>query len=474
LNVVLSLAPEPAEIEEPLLVGNEARAEAAPSSEAGAVVTDPALAQPLVEEEDAVALRPTDGAEPPIFPLPEPAVPADTPGSGTEAQRGVMPPARGVDRLVQWFSPRMLGLMAPGLALLFLALIVSARSFSVAGAIFPDWGLASLRIGIVAAILGVILLLFYLMAWQAKVRPAPIYGGLVGLLLLSIGAAGVLSASPLHRLQGRWFEERGEYGLALAAYQASGDSLAQSQDMARIAVEWAEQLSAQHDYQDAVAQLEPVVRLYRGETALAVRARQDLIGGYLAWGDQARQQGAFRAALAHYQALQRAAYCNANCQTQAHTGIALALLGLAQQLAANKQYNEAVATYQQIVQSYGDTPAAQEADLALTAPQMLTGHLVYADKTPAAHFLVLLASQWSFNSSTQVFTLQGQQYRAQTDAAGFFAVPSVAVGRTYMIAWIDTGGHGGTCLTANNQPLYTVQMQPLRATDAGSMNIECI
>jgi tetratricopeptide (TPR) repeat protein len=301
----------------------------------------------------------------------------------------------------------------------------------------------------------------------------PIYGGVLGLLLVLVGVSGLFSAAPLHRLQGLWLEGRGEYGLALAAYEASGDSVAQSQDIARLRVEWAEQLSAQHKYGDAVAQIEPVVRFYNGDAALAVRARQDLIGNYLAWGDQARQHGTFQEALAHYQALQRAAYCDVACQAQVHIHMAQALLGLAQQLAANKRYNDSIATYQQIVESYSDTPEADEANLALTTPQSLTGSLIYADKTPAKQFQVLLASQWNFNSSTQVFTLLGRQYRTQTDDAGRFVLPSVAVGATYMIAWIDTNGHAGTCNTTDHQPLYTVQMLPLRATDVGSLNIEC-
>jgi tetratricopeptide (TPR) repeat protein len=326
----------------------------------------------------------------------------------------------------------------------------------------------------VAAALGAAALVVFLLAWQARVRPLPVAGGILGLVLVFIGAGGMLGTAPLHRLQALWFEGRGQYGLALSAYEASGDSLAQSQDLARISVEWAEQLSAGHNYGAAVAQLEPVARLYKRDAGLVTRAETDLIQDYLAWGDQARQQGAFSAALAHYQALQQAAYCAAACQARAHEHIAQALLGLAQQLTTNKQYDQAVATYQQIVQTYSDTPEVEQANEALTLPQPLTGKLIYANKTPAPRFQVLLASHWSFNASTQVFTLLGQQYRAQTDASGLFTMPAVAVGQTYMIAWVDTSGHAGTCYTTNNQPLYKVDMRPLRAADAGSINIECV
>src|SRR6185312_3364713 len=129
--------------------------------------------------------------------------------------------------------------------------------------------------------------------------------------------------------------------------------------------------------------------------------------------------------LAHYQALQQAAYCAAPCQAQAHEHMAQALLGLAQQLASNKQYDQAVATYQQIVQHFSDTPEVEQANQALTMPQPLNGKLIYANKAPAQRFQVLLASRWSFNARTQVFTLLGQQYRAQTDASGLFTAPSV-------------------------------------------------
>jgi tetratricopeptide (TPR) repeat protein len=216
-----------------------------------------------------------------------------------------------------------------------------------------------------------------------------------------------------------------------------------------------------------------MVRLYKGDAALVRRAEGDLIQAYLAWGDQARQQGDFPDALARYQALQQAAFCDASCQAKVHADTALALLGLAQQLTGNKQYDKAIDAYQQLIQAYGDTPQAETANQALTAPQALTGTLVYSDQTPAKQFKVVVASQWRFNATTQVFTLLGQQYRAETDASGHFLVPSVAVGATYMLAWIDTGGHAGTCYTTNNQPLYTVAVQPLRAADAGNINIEC-
>lgn len=472
LNVVLSLASEPFPGEEALPTADESLTMAALPGEAP--VLPGAAPEPLLFARQDAA-RPPEGASLSAAPVAAGAAAlADAPGSGTEARHGMLPrPGRDLDRLAGWFSPRVMRLMVLGMALLFLVLVVTAWSTSAAGVIFPDWGIASQRIGLAGAILGSVLLLVFLVIWLAKARPTPVSAGSLGLLLVCVGAGGILGAAPLHRLQGRWFEGRGQYGLALAAYQAGGDSVAQSQDMARISVEWGEQLSVQQEYGAAIDQIEPVVRLYKGDAALAARARMDLISDYLAWGDQARQHAAFREALTHYQALQQAAYCDVGCQAQVHTHAAQALLGLAQQLTSNKRYDEAVAAYQQLVQRYGDTPEAEEATLALTTPQSLTGHLVYANKSPAAKFEVLLASQWSFNAATQVFTLLGQRYRVQTDASGLFVLPAVAVGVTYMVAWVDTGGHAGTCLTTNNQPLYTVQMQPLRAMDAGNMNIEC-
>lgn len=469
LNVVLSLASEPFPGEEALPTVDESLTLAALPGEAP-VLPDAAPAPLFARQNEA---RPRSaGAAASV--ATDAAAPAGTPASGTEARHGVLSqPDRDLDRLAVWFSPRVMGLLVLGVALLLLALVVTAWSTSAAGVIFPNWGVASLRIGLAGAILGSALLFFFLVIWLAKARPTPVSAGSLGVLLVCIGAGGILGAAPLHRLQGRWFEGRGQYGLALATYQEGGDSVAQSQDMARISVEWAEQLSTQQEYGAAIDQIEPVVRLYKGDAALAARARMDLISDYLAWGDQARQHAAFREALAHYQALQKAAYCDADCQAQVHTHAAQALLGLAQQLTSNKQYDEAVAAYQQLVQLYGDTPEAEEATLALTTPQSLTGHLLYANKTPAAKFEVLLASQWSFNATTQVFTLLGQRYRVQTDASGLFVLPAVAVGVTYMIAWVDTGGHAGTCLTTNNQPLYMVHMLPLRAIDAGNLNIEC-
>ncbi len=473
LDVLLSLAAEPVELEEGLPLGYETL----PPLDVG-----PGAGEE--ERGDALALAPAaEGAQAPPLLADTVLLAVDQGATGDLSGPGVGAPGLlgapggqqrgGINWLMQWFSLRMLGIFVLALALLFLALVLSARSTSSAGIIGPDWGLASLRIGLVAALLGGSLVIFCLIAWRTQARLAFRHSGLLALVLLSFGAGGILSAAPLHRLQGRWFESQGQYGLALAAYQAAGDSLTNSQDMVRSSIEWAEQLSDQHDYNDAVAQLEPVVMLSTTADALAARARIDLIQGYLDWGDQARQQQAYRDALVRYQTLQEAAYCDSACQIQVHAHTAQALLGFAQQLASSKQYDGAIALYQRLVESYSDTPEGQEANQSLTAPQALMGRLVYADKTPAVNFQVLLASQWTFDPNTQVFTLLGHQYHAQTDASGFFLVPSVTVGTTYIVAWIDNSGHAGTCYTTDDQPLYLLQMQPLRAADAGAINIEC-
>lgn len=374
---------------------------------------------------------------------------------------------------LHWVSPGITWVAVTVLALIFGLIFFFAKSASSAGSIAPDWGLASLRIGLVAALLGISGIIVWFLLWHAHIQAVLARVGVFTLVLIVIGAAGLLSASPLRRLQGQWFETRGQYGLALGAYQLSGDTIATNPTMARIAIEWAEELSAHQQFGDAIAQLQPVVTAPSIDETLAMRARQDMIADYLAWGNQAQQQRAFRVALARYQVLGQAPYCDTSCESQVHTANAQALLGLAEQLTDEKQYAQAVATYQQLVSSYSDTSEGQEARTALSLPQPLQGRLIYPDGSAAANFQVLLASQWTFDSSTQVLKLAGQQYQARTDGTGAFSITSVAVGNTYMIAWIDTDGHSGTCITTNNQPLYTVQAQPLRATDAGAIDVEC-
>ncbi len=379
----------------------------------------------------------------------------------------------GEDTSSRWLLSRFIWVTAIVLALLFGLLCFFARSTTSSGVIAPDWGLASFRIGLVAAMLSIPAIILWLLLWRAHAQRVLMRAGVFTLVLIVIGAAGLLSAAPFHRLQGQWFEAHGQYGLALNAYQLSGDTVASNQTMARIAVEWAEELSAHQQFGDAIMVLQPVVASPASDESLGIRARQDIVAAYLAWGNQAQQQQAFQTALTRYQTLGQAAYCDASCEAQAHVASAQALLGLAQQLAAGQHYDQAAAAYQQLVSDYSDTPEGQEARNALSQPQPLKGRLIYPDTSAAANFQVLLASQWTFDSSAQVLKLEGQQYQAKTDVTGAFSVPSVAVGNTYMIAWVDTNGHSGTCITTNNQPLYTVHAQPLRATDAGAIDIEC-
>jgi tetratricopeptide (TPR) repeat protein len=454
------------------------------SSETPLLVSDPDVLQPssiAPSSEDAFPLHDVSTEIMPLsnallLPL---SAPEESEASQKNGQRHVAGEERplqqiaGEDTSSHWLSLRLIWAAAIVLALLFGLLFFFARSTTSIGAIAPDWGLASFRMGLVAVVLSIPAIILWFVLWRAHARHILVRAGVFALVLIVIGAAGLLSAAPLHRLQGQWFEARGQYGLALNAYQLSGDTVATNQTMARIAVEWAEELSAHQQFGAAVTELQPVVASPVIDESLGVRARQDIVTAYLAWGNQAQQQQAFQTALTRYQALGQAAYCDASCEVQVHAANAQALLGLAQQLAAGQHYDQAVAAYRQLVSDYIDTPEGQEAQNVLSMPQSLKGRLIYPDTSPAANFEVLLASQWTFDSGAQVLKLEGQQYQAKTDVSGAFSVPSVAVGNTYMIAWVDTNGHSGTCITTNNQPLYTVHAQPLRVTDAGAIDIEC-
>src|SRR5690242_13275990 len=138
--------------------------------------------------------------------------------------------------------------------LLFGVLFFTAQSSSVAGTISPDWGVASLRIGLAAAVLVLPALALCVAAWRVRARRLFLHSGLLVLLLAGACAIGLAGGAALHRWQGHWLEGQHQYGLALAAYQLSGASLPGSQDMARITVEWAEQLSTQHSYAEAIPQ----------------------------------------------------------------------------------------------------------------------------------------------------------------------------------------------------------------------------
>ncbi len=473
LDVVLSLAPETSEEEMLLSAGEDVV-----RLPAGAT---PAATQVFLDAPDAALMegasdKPAESAPNAVL-LPIQA--ADETGEPlfASAQHDTFAGGDTVRQkpgsVARWASPRLVWGIALALLVLCGLVVLFARSSSSEGVIEPDWGLASARIGLVAVVFSGPAVVVCALLWRAQARTTLRRAGTLALVVILLSVVGLLSAGALHRLQGQLFEVRGQYGLALEAYQLSGDSLATDQNMVRIEIEWAEQLGTEHQYGEAVAALQPVLQLSSLDASLRARASKDLIQNYLAWGDQARQQQAFRTALARYQALGQAAYCDLPCQSQVHAATAQALLGLAQQLTAGKQYDQAIATYQTLVAQYSDTPESQEAQTALMAPQTLVGRLIYHDMTPAANFLVLLASQWVFDSTAQIFKLRGQQYQTRTDATGAFVLSSVAVGTTYMIAWVDANGNGGTCSTVNNQPLYTVHAQPLRATDAGAINIEC-
>src|SRR5579862_7471240 len=106
-DVILSLTPEPSAVEEPL-PRLPASPEPSAASEPESVLLRPDAAQLRAVEQESQITLPGDIIYGPRPVASEPMV-ADSSPFGTEARHRLRPrPARSIDRLGQWFSPRVL------------------------------------------------------------------------------------------------------------------------------------------------------------------------------------------------------------------------------------------------------------------------------------------------------------------------------------------------------------------------------
>lgn len=288
-----------------------------------------------------------------------------------------------------------------------------------------DWAIGASRVGIVAGILALIVLLVtvvrMLLGMASRTNPTRliqlISAGLVILLLSLLCLVGLTQQSAIHNLQAHSLEGQQQWQFSINEYQLAGEGAPTSENITRVYNEWGEQINAQHRYENALAKFNIVLTNYGSASTGIARAQSDTVKAYLAWGQQASLQQDYRAATNHYDALLQQIYCTATCQSQAsaldatayynlaeskfatknygdavnyfqimvtrfpsspeaqkvHRDYAKALFGHGQQQLKSATCSDAVSTYQQLSTQFRDTPEGQQATRALKAPQSVKG-----------------------------------------------------------------------------------------------------
>lgn len=421
------------------------------------------------------------------------------------------PPGAEVNSLVR---PLPLRASLPGIvagALLLLALVF----------LNPDWATGATVAGLVAIIFALLLLiatgvrvaLGLLARTNPRRRSQVINTSLLVVLLSLFAGLGMSQQTGLHAMQARFLEGQQSWQAAVSEYQAAGEMVPASDNLARTYVEWGESLSGQQQYGDAVSRFATVLRQYSRATGQLGRARSDLVAAYLAWADYASRHQDYAGATAHYDALLASGYCDSTCQSLAQPRDATAYDRLAEQQLAAQQYAPAVAafkalttrfasspeagrvhadyakalwglgqqqlgttcantvsTYQQLAKQFADTDQGKQAATALQQPVQVKGRFTQsvpgAPNRPTAFLvqgLVVGIHQYQFPPLLRTAPT------TQINADGTFSFRSVPPG-TYELVWSSDGTLRFYYAYSGNQVLYTARIGPLCAYDFGNVD----
>jgi hypothetical protein len=390
-----------------------------------------------------------------------------------------------------------------------------------------DWATGAMRVGIVAGILALMILLITVvrmnMGKATKSNPTRliqlISTILVILLLSLLCLVGLTQQSPIHNLQAHSWEAQKQWQSAINQYQSSGEGAPTSEDIARVYNLWGEQFTSHQQYVEALAKYNIVLTYYSSASEGVARAQSESITVYFAWGQQASQQHDYMAATNHYDVLLHLPYCAATCRIQASALDAKAYYNLAESQLAAKNYpaainnfhilvsrfansteaanahrdfakalfgegeqqlkgavcSSAVPTYQQLSAQFGDTPEGQRATSALRANQPVKGHFISAiPNNPSLTPIATLIQGLNHNMpDSQFFQLLNAAPTAQIQSNGDFVFSPLPQG-TYGLAWgtnqSDGSKHFQFAYNTDGSSTYIAKVGPLCPYDFGDLN----
>jgi len=343
---------------------------------------------------------------------------------------------------------------------------------------------------------------------------------LLGVLLVFAGE-GIAFQAPVHHLHGFVLEHTQQWGSALTQFQLAGQRAPDSRDLARTYAEWGEQLSAAHQYDQAITKFDVVLHDYKLAGPEVQRAQTDEIAAYFAWGAQATGKQDYSNATAHYDALLMQPFCTGDCQRNAsaldatayyslaeaslsqqnydtavsafntiqtrfgdspeaqkiHADYAKALLGLGKEERQTSPCSSAIATYQNLIQNFADTPEGQQAAIDYKAPEpvtgQFTGRLAYLGGAPVAF---LVKGLYVGIPSAQFFQLVNRSPFALIQPDGSFTFSPLRQG-SYDLVFGSVDSAGNAVLAYVSDPstgrlLYIADVGPLCGYDFGMIPLD--
>src|SRR6266567_3732129 len=217
-----------------------------------------------------------------------------------------------------------------------------------------DWAAGAMRVGIVAGILALLILLItvvrMILGRATKSNPAYltqlISAVLVILLLSLLCLVGLTQQSVIHNLQAHSWEGQQQWQSAINQYQLSGEGAPTSENVARVYNLWGERFTSHQQYVEALAKYNIVLTYYGSASTGVARAQSDSITAYFAWGQQASQQHDYPDAINNFHILV-SRFANSTEAHKVHGEYAKALLGEGKQQLNTASCTSAIPTYQQ-------------------------------------------------------------------------------------------------------------------------------
>ena len=389
--------------------------------------------------------------------------------------------------------------------------LIAAVVFSLAEVVaHADWAGGAHAAGLAAlALAGVTLaILFVRLVAGRRTRSTVALGAALAIVLTSAGVSGIVLANPLHGIQARALEQKGDWAGAAYEYELAGEHAPAAPDVARVYDEWGEQLAQQQQYKAAVADFTTVVTRFAQSGTPVDRAQNDLFNTYTAWvrsGDPAVSYGDAISVIVSYRSVPS---CDESCQYNAQAVEAQARFQYGLQLDAQQRFaaaveqfdivqtrfpnspyasqsyqsaaqaywglgqqqiqgtcTDALPTYQTLAKGYGDTPEGQQAKAALAAPQSVSGTITgFTDPTR-----VVFLSR-SVSVGTGYFSAS-DDYHATVDSRGEFTFSRVAQGSYNLSAASYIAGNviNYPYWVGRSGNLYFVRVGPLCPTQIGAL-----
>ncbi len=454
--------------------------------------------------------------------MPASAFPGAFPGQPAPQGWGAYAPPGGAVPPPQPSEPSKLIRPLPLWAFIGSIAVVAGILFLLTFFTGSDWAAGASTAGIVALVVAVLILIAFgvraglgMLAQTNPHRRTQIISALLlTLLLILVGFVGLTQQAGIHTAQAHMLENQHQWQQAINEYQAGGQGVPSSEDIARTYNEWGKDLINAGNYADGIAKYETVIGSYNQATSGSAQAKQSAIDAYAAWAQAAEQSQKYDQATQHYDKLLAASYCDSSCQSQygnadandyyklaeqklnqqppdyagavaafnqlttrfssstyskqAHADYAKALWEDGQQL-LNTTCSSALTLYQQLSSQFSDTPQGQQATTALTQSVKVKGH--FTSNIPSGNALpvVWLVQDYSTNMSTAELTaLLEKSPQTGVDSNGDFVFASVKQGSYYLLwgAFNKSSGAGRVMLSHN----YPASVGPLCAFDFGDIN----